>query len=435
MTRFPKIGHPVCARKKSRPAAECEPNIDSVRKVSAAWLRKVALNRQGLSQQKPFGAGKMAVKRAIEHLGYVQIDTISVVERAHHHVLWTRVPNYRSSWLDELIAEGKIFEYWFHAAAYLPICDYRFALPRMEAIRRGEKHWFANVDKRLMRDALARITEQGAMRARDFQAPGSGKGGWWEWKPAKQALEQLFIQGELMVAGRDGFQKRYDLPERVLPDRVDTRFPDLTEQAEWFVDTTLRAHGYAAMKSFTYLRKGAALRHAVAEVLSEKVRSAEVCRIQSDGGDTFYADRALVEDRGPRRSALVKIISPFDNAVIQRQRCSDVFKFDYQIECYVPAAKRRFGYFVLPVIYGDQFVARMDCKAHRKEKQLQILSFHGAFKGNMQADDTFISGLASTLVEFSRFNACLNITLCRVAPRALAPSIADSVRIANRVLS
>jgi len=139
-------------------------------KVPYGKLRKLALASQGLLKSNPFGGGADAVERAIKHIGYVQIDTISVVERAHHHVLWSRVGNYQADQLADLVAHKKIFEYWFHAAAYLPIDDFRFALPRMHAIKAGEKHWFENIDKKLLRSVYKRIDSEGPLRARDFEA-------------------------------------------------------------------------------------------------------------------------------------------------------------------------------------------------------------------------------------------------------------------------
>jgi uncharacterized protein YcaQ len=196
----------------------------------AAKLRRIALHQQGLLRNESFGRGKGAVLRAIEQIGYVQIDTISIVERAHHHVLGSRVANYRPTMLEQLVGERKLFEYWFHAAAWLPMADYRFSLPRMHQLN-GERHWFKGSNPRLMHEILARIAADGPLRARDFEDTRQSNSGWWDWKPAKQALEQLFMQGELMVSARQGFQKVYDLPERVLPDWVDTRMPTLDEFA------------------------------------------------------------------------------------------------------------------------------------------------------------------------------------------------------------
>ena len=364
-------------------------------------LRRIALNQQGLLRTNPFGRGKQATLRAIERLGYVQIDTISVVERAHHHVLWSRVENYRPSFLEQLVRDRKVFEYWFHAAAWLPMADYRFALPRM-AQANGERGWFATTDHKLRREVLARIEAEGPLRARDFEDRRRGGAGWWDWKPAKQALEQLFMQGELMVSAREGFQKVYDLPERVIPDWVDTRVPSLEAYAGYLVETTLRAHGFANPASMTYLRKGLKLREAVRQQLMQRIENGLLVTVDIGNNNIVYIDPKLLESRAPRSAAQVRILSPFDNAVIQRQRGRDIFGFDYQIECYVPKTLRQFGYFCLPIMYRDRLIGRIDCKAHRATKSLEIKSLHVEQK----VDNHFSAHLHQALHSFAAFNRC-----------------------------
>ncbi len=378
-----------------------------VKPVSASKLRRIALQRQGLVGKRVIGSGQAGVIQAVEHLGYVQIDTISVVQRAHHHVLWTRIKNYSPELLDRAVKDKKIFEYWFHAAAYLPMRDFRFALPRMHAIKAGEKHWFENISKKLSRQVYQRIKSEGPLRARDFVSksgkPDRKSTGWWDWKPAKQAIEQLFMQGDLMIVEREGFQKRYDLTERVLPEHVCTQMPDIEEQARYLVDTSLRAHGYASLKSFTYLRKGKAIRQAVLNCIEAYIDESKVIQIKSDAGDKFYCDPSVVSER-IRPANRVMLLSPFDNLVIQRQRCREVFNFDYQIECYVPAAKRQHGYFCLPVLYKDQLVGRVDCKAERKTSVLQI-----NYLQSIVSDEDYLALLAEELVRFMQFNQCNSI--------------------------
>lgn len=367
-------------------------------------LRRIALNQQGLLRASTFGRGQQAALRAIERLGYVQIDTISVVERAHHHVLWSRIENYSPRFLDRLVRDRKVFEYWFHAAAWLPMADYRFALPRMAQLN-GERGWFENTDPKLRREILARIASEGPLRARDFEARGRGSTGWWDWKPAKQALEQLFMQGELMVSAREGFQKVYDLPERVIPDWVDTRMPNLGEYADYLVETTLRAHGFANPASMTYLRKGQKLRAAVKQQLMRRIEEDALVRIDIGNNTEVYIDPELLESRAPRSVAQLRILSPFDNAVIQRQRGRDLFGFDYQIECYLPKPRRQFGYFCLPILYRDQLVGRIDCKAHRAAGSLEIKSLHIEHR----VDDHFPEHFQQALDSFAAFNGCNRI--------------------------
>jgi uncharacterized protein YcaQ len=364
-------------------------------------LRRIALDRQGLLKTDHFGRGKQATLRTIEHLGYIQIDTISVVERAHHHVLWSRVSNYQPKFLEQLVRERKVFEYWFHAASWLPMRDYRFALPRMSAVD-GDRGWFKNFDKKLNQLILERIAAEGPLRARDFEDTREGKKEWWDWKPAKQALEQLFMQGELMVTGREGFQKVYDLPERILPDWVDTRHPDMQEFSAHLIDTTLRAHGFATQKSMAYLRKGKALRDAINTQLAARVDAGLLTTLKLKRGDLVYINPEMLETRAPRSQSQVRILSPFDNAVIQRQRGRDIFGFDYQIECYVPEPKRQYGYFCLPVLYRDGFVGRIDCKAHRSSGTFEIKAMHI----ESQVDGEFAEAFNRALSYFVEFNAC-----------------------------
>jgi len=381
-------------------------------KLSAVKLRRIALAQQGLLNKAAFGKGKTAVADAVAHLGYVQIDTISVVERAHHHVLKTRVRDYKPDTLKSLVEEKQLFEYWFHAAAYLPMSDYRFALPRMQSIKSGEKHWFANLDQKLLKSVYRRIENEGPLRARDFVDKKQTHTGWWDWKPAKQAIEQLFMQGDLMVVAREGFQKRYDLTERVLPAGIDTRKPGFDEQAEYLINTTLRAHGFASLKSFTYLRKGKMLRAAVKKCLAEYIDEGSVVLIQAPTGERYYCDANRLESN--RRPAnRVQLLSPFDNLVIQRARCREIFNFDYQIECYVPATKRQYGYFCLPILYRDRLVGRADCKADRKKRELRVIMLQ-----HEVLDGDFIEGLASALNEFRRFNCCDVVIVENVQPAA-----------------
>jgi uncharacterized protein YcaQ len=371
-----------------------------------AKLRRIALNQQGLLKTSFFGRGKRATLRAIEQLGYVQIDTISVVERAHHHVLWSRVENYQPKFLEQLVKQREVFEYWFHAAAWLPMRDYRFALPRMRKMN-GERNWFEISDRKLTDNIMQRIKSEGPLRTRDFADTRQVNNGWWDWKPAKQALEQLFMQGELMVSSREGFQKVYDLPERVLPDWVDSSMPTMDEYAGHLIDTTLRAHGFASLVSMTYLRKGKQLRDAIKDQIQQRLETNQLTTVDLGNNNVLYIDPELLETRAPHSCAQVRILSPFDNAVIQRQRGREIFAFDYQIECYVPEPLRKFGYFCLPVMYRDRLVGRIDCKAHRADRSLEIRSVHIEQK----VDADFIEFFCQALQSFAAFNNCPQILL------------------------
>jgi uncharacterized protein YcaQ len=377
--------------------------------VSPGKLRRIALERQGLLRNAPFGRGRAAALRALEQLGYVQIDTISVVERAHHHVLRNRVPNFKEQHLQRLLTGGEAFEYWSHAAAFLPMRDYRFSLPRKQTYRDGLNHWARSRDEKLMREVVTRIRSEGPLRSRDFEHAAGGNTGWWDWKPAKRALEQLFMQGDLMVAAREGFQKTYDLTERVLPNDVDTSCPDASEYASHLLDSGLRANGFVNQAMITYLRKGSALRTQVQAELQARVDDDQLLAFRLPGGQQYFGLPELLAGTAPRAPRRVRILSPFDNLVIQRQRTAAVFGFDFQIECYVPEAKREFGYFCLPILYADKLVGRMDCKAHRREGELELKSLH--IESRQPLDTEFAAALAKALQRFAVFNHCDEIVL------------------------
>ena len=192
-----------------------------------------------------------------EHLGYVQIDTISVVERAHHHILWSRVPDYDLNHLNALVREKQIFEYWHHAASYLPMRDYRYAIPFMASVRNGENRYFSRGDKRLMHEILARVNAEGKIRLRDLdKANNENQGKWWNSGPNRRALEQLFMQGDLMVCERHGMEKIYDLTERCLPENIDLSAPALEEYALYLFDAALRAQSSELTQMVKDLRTG-----------------------------------------------------------------------------------------------------------------------------------------------------------------------------------
>lgn len=275
--------------------------------ISIDLARNLAIHAQGLHSHPSFGSGKSAVLRAIQHLGYIQIDTISVVERAHHHVLWSRVPDFKPTDLQTLQAvDRSVFEYWSHAASYLPIQDYRYSLPRMEAYARKERHWFRR-NRKLMNHVLERIRAEGPLQARDFEAPSGRKSGpWFDWKPTKRALEQLFMEGRLMVRERRGFQKVYDLRERVLPHGTDVRMPTPEEVARHLAERNLRAHGLASEPQIRYLRRGMqrSISHAL-KGLREEGRAIPV-HIRSLGDEVYFVTPELLNAADTLKPRLIR---------------------------------------------------------------------------------------------------------------------------------
>lgn len=401
--------------------------IEIERSHDLTRLRRLALSAQGLLQAQPFGRGLAGAREAINHIGYVQIDTISVVERAHHHVLHSRVPQFNPAMTNKMLADGEIFEYWAHAAAFLPIADFRFSLPYKHAIKSGQTHWYRNPDKKLMGELLERIRSDGPMRSRDIEAGTTKHAGWWDWKPAKKALEQLYMQGDLMISDRTGFQKTYDLTERVLPAHVNTKNPSMEEFSTHIVDQQLRCHGVVALKGITYQRRNAELRKAVKNLVDDRLAQGVLEQIKLRSGETFIVEAGALDGPLPRLSNRMVILSPFDNSVIQRERLKALFQYDYQIECYVPAAKRQYGYFCLPLLYRDEFVGRMDCKAHRRLRLLEIKSLY--FEKFNFDDELLLAAFLAALKKFCQFQECDRVSLAEAYPQHLAQRVRQALKL------
>jgi uncharacterized protein YcaQ len=396
--------------------------------LSKKEARRLFLSRQGLLRTDQFGRGKNAVRRAIDQLTWLQIDTISVVERAHHHILRTRVSNYEPLMLHRLQAdEIQFFEYWSHAAAYLPMSDYRFCLPLMHgsALKRVP-------DKKLAPEILRRIRDEGPLQSRDFESPpGTKTTGWWDWKPAKRVLEQLFLSGELMVTHRDSFQKIYDLRERVLPDHVDTSMPTDIEWCEFIVDRMVGAMSLATEYDIGYARTARRqianrnVKDTLKVALQNLLESGHIVKINVEG-TPYYTHQGSLTDLPLRLGKRqVRILSPFDNLIINRRRALELFGFDYQLECYVPAAKRKYGYFSLPILYGDKLIGRMDAKAERKTANLEVRNL--VLEDKIKLDDGMLIALQDGLSRFAQDNKCDSISVNRTHPEKLKAVLVESL--------
>jgi uncharacterized protein YcaQ len=385
-------------------------------------IRRLALVGQGLSKTDPFGRGINAVERTIKQLHYIQIDTISVVQRAHLHVLNTRVSNFTEHMLHRLLAQRRtIFEYWSHAAAYLPMDDYRFYLPVMDAYAASRE-----TDSKLRRQILDRIRAEGPLQSRDFADPRSGKGsGWWDWKPSKRVLEHLFLSGELMVSERQGFQKVYDLRERVLPADTNTSMPSEQERGEFYVRRMLSALGIATARDIGYSRTAVAgfsqvnIQPMIDAALGSLLERGEISTVPFAGETCFVLATALEQLPAKIARPRLRVLSPFDNLVINRRRLATLFNFDYQLECYVPQAKRRYGYFVLPLLLGDRFVGRMDCKIYRSEGTLVINNIW--LESLTPMDDVLVHDLAQGLRQYANGVGCATINFMKTADPQLKP--------------
>lgn len=398
-------------------------------KISLATARRLALYALGLDGRWTLPPGKEGAAQVIERLGYVQIDTIYIIERAHHHTLWSRYPDYRPRMLDDLLAKDRrVFEWWTHAMAYIPMRDYRFYAPRMHAHAVGAYRSKILEDNPGILDHVRdRIREEGPLGSADFKKPEGFNGGWWEWKPAKHALEALFNMGELMVTKRRNFQRIFDLTERVLPPDVDTSPPPDDELQRFVVRFALINGGILSQKEIKWSRRAVD-----PATLGAMVNEGEVVALDVDGlnGDTYYALRDLVESvaENPVSAPGLHILSPFDNLVIERRWLKTFFDgFDYTIECYLPAAKRTYGYFVLPILWHDEkgdarFVARLDSKADRKPKTFIVKCLR--FEPDFDDVEAVLPALADKLRAFAAFNGCDNFAIENVQPEKLRAPLA-----------
>ena len=386
-----------------------------MKKISLVTARKLALAGQGLDGGWKLPRGKEGVARAIERLGYVQIDTIAVVQRAHHHTLWTRRGDYTPDMLHDLHAnDRRVFEYWSHAASFLPMRDYRWSIPRMKAWANDRRTlWFRQKNAEVIKHVIARIRAEGPLGSADFAAPeGRKRGSWWDWKPAKQALETLLGTGELMVTERRNFQRLYDLTERVLPPGVDTTEPTRDELARFAVRWRLARDGVSAFRQWA-IRD----RQAIEQALVELAGAGEVTEVHIDGlnGKPHYCltkDLAAATRRSRRRKRL-HILSPFDSLVIWRGPLKKLFGFDYKLECYTPAANRR--YVCLPILWGNEFIGRLDPQADRRAKTLIVRDL--IFEAGFTDHDAALPALADRLREFAAFNGCDEVTIDQMRPR------------------
>jgi uncharacterized protein YcaQ len=388
-------------------------------KISLATAKSLVLHCQMLDGSVDLPPGKEGVYQCIDRLGYVQIDTISVVERAHNHTLWVRRPDYGPQMLHELQSQDRrVFEWWASAMSYVPMADYRFYAVRMNKPLRWHRKWYAeNVE--LTERVLKRIEDEGPLGSSDFKPPkGFKRGDWWSWKPSKIALECLFSMGKLMVTERQNFQRIYDLRERVLPPDLDTSTPAPDELARFQARRLLGGLGFGTADRIQWARRGA--RPIDEQIIQDLIEEGELVDFEIEGFDdqrycalTDRLEYALNQpDKGSPR--IVHILSPFDNLVIRRGWLRTYFDFGYKLEAYTPKAKRKYGYFSLPILWGDRFVARVDTKADRKPKTFIVRNL--VFEPEFGQYDTFVPAFVKELREFASFNGCDHFSVEQTEP-------------------
>ncbi|HET6256623.1 MAG TPA: crosslink repair DNA glycosylase YcaQ family protein [Puia sp.] len=370
--------------------------------------RRIILHAAGLARPAQFGKGREAVYKLIEHLGYIQVDTNYTVERAHHHAIASRVPDYKPEWLEELQADGRIFEFFTADSGYQPMREFRFSLPVKEAFAANRKP-LSPAEINLMSKVLDRIAREGPLMVKDFENDRQkASSGWWDWRPSKVALERLFLDGRLMTTRTRDFQKIYDLPGNLIPDDIDVTMPSPEEFARHVILRVLRSMGISYAKEMAW-RARFVKGHVIRQELEKLVAEGVICTVKIEGlkSGPLYMLPAY-RNKKIELSNDAFILSPFDNLNVFRHRLRDFFDFDYQIECFVPEPKRKYGYFSLPVLIGDTFVARMDSKADRKSKTFLIHNLH--FEP-VKLTRPMAAKLIDAIHTFAEFNQCRDIML------------------------
>ncbi|HLZ02819.1 MAG TPA: crosslink repair DNA glycosylase YcaQ family protein [Bradyrhizobium sp.] len=350
--------------------------------LTAQQARRIWLAAQRLDTKAPFGEGAQAVADAVAHLGYVQIDTINVIERCHHHILYTRIPDYRRADLRQAQSVDKsVFEYWTHALSYVPSADFRFFIPDMKLHKREGHRWFAAVKPADTRKVM-RLLRDGALTIRDIEDDvlTEKEHLWASRKPSKRALQLAFYCGTVTISERNGMLKTYELIDRHLSWDKPPKSASMSDIIAYLLDRALRSQGVVSLDSICHL--DAPRKSAVRAAIARRVRRGELVGVALEGAgkhEHWATPEALAESCEP--SELVHILSPFDPLIIQRKRTQLFFDYEHRFEAYVPKAKRKFGYFALPVLVGEDIVAALDLKTDRQNKKLLMQKWNWVGEG------------------------------------------------------
>lgn len=363
----------------------------------------------------------------------LQIDTIHVVARSPYFVLFSRLGGYPADWLGDALARGELFECWSHEACFVPAAD--FDLHRAHYAQGGRaNHWADRHATRMetaqragMDRVLAQIRAHGPARASDFESVPRAPGGWWGWKDEKRWLEALFARGELMVSHRERFQRVYDLSERVIA-RLRKVAPETAPPADLqsaLILRAVKALGIAQARWIADYHRTRP-RHADRD-LDPLVASGDLIRVDVQGWDApgyVHRDHAELLQRaasGALRATHTTLLSPFDPVVWDRARARAMFGFDYTFECYLPEAKRRYGYFVLPILDRGRLVGRLDAKAHRGEGLFEIRRIH--LEPDIKADARRLQALATAIQDCANWHETPEVVVKRSDPRKFAADL------------
>lgn len=392
----------------------------SLPQLSLSAARNLHLAAQGLLKKPRRRAQPTDILSTVQRMSLLQIDTINIVARSPYLVLFSRLGHYQPQWLDNALSQGELMEYWAHEACFLPRSD--FALVRHRMLSPDKMGWkyrqaWMNEHAAEIERLIAHIQENGPVRSADFEHPRKGASGWWEWKPHKRHLEGLFTAGKVMVVERRNFQRVYDLTYRVMPHWDDQRDLLTQEAAEaLMLENSARSLGiFRPQWLADYYR----LRQPVlAPVLEKWQREQIVTPVYVETLGEMWLHNALLPllsqaEEGRLQATHSAVLSPFDPVVWDRKRAEQLFNFSYRLECYTPAPKRQYGYFVLPLLHKGQLVGRMDAKMHRMTGVLEIIALY--LEEGVKVTATLDKGLTAAINDFAAWQGARQVVLKQIA--------------------
>lgn len=401
--------------------------------VRALTLHTQLLDRSPESTPTP---SLDSVYEVVDHLGAVQIDTLHVVARSHYLVIWSRLGAYDMKLFDRLAydpSQRRTFEGWQHAACFIPMPEYRYQIPLQRSLRENPSNWYTrwlaeNHNPDIVKEVRRRIKKEGALRVSDFERGDHPPGSWWNWRPAKVALEYLFAFGDLMIAERVNFQRAYDLSSRVLPKGVDLSEPSIEERDRYWIERGAKAHGVctpAQAADYTWMKLYRA-KPAVAQLVKEGVLveikatllDGEISNLLVHRDNLPLLEKAAAGELQPQCTTF---LSPFDSLFWARGRDEAYWGFRQRLECYTPAPKRVYGYFCLPILHKDRLVGRFDPKVERKNRLLRLNALY--LEPGVKADEELVASVTAAMRDFMKFHGADDLVIESSQPKIFAKKL------------
>lgn len=406
-------------------------------------VRTLALHAQGLTHpdSQPFPPTPEAIQHTVERLGCIQIDTLQVVARSHNLVLWSRLGTYDPADFERLSfdpQDRRLFEGWQRCASYIPLKDYRYQLPQKLRTRSSPstsyRRWLSEDGNRQMAAAvLERIRQEGGLRSADFEDKNHRAGSWWNWKPAKMALEYNFDSGMLMIAKRVNFQRVYELAERVLPDWVDTAPPSVEERDRYWIEQGARALGIChplQAVEYSYLKRTPGK-----PVLEQLLKEGVLIPVQAEQANGKSAELVVHRDNlelmqqaadGALKAERTTFLSPFDSLFWARGRDAQLWNFRHCLEAYVPEPKRQWGYFCLSILHKGRMIGKFDPKLERKTGLLRLKALY--LEPGVELDDQLVHDVADAMREFMRFHKASDLVVEKSQPAEFGEKLTANLR-------